>query len=695
MCDYRYKSGNRKGYPCRYKGYKTLPYKGKSYCPFHLPIEKKEKDLFMEVLEKLINDFRKHNGYEWDFEGFVFTEECNEFFKELEYPEFAKLNFSRATFEGGIDFRDKTFNREICFEQTEFLGEADFYHTIFKNGVNFGGAKFKARARFWKAEFYDQACFMGAEFFEFANFWVAKFNCKANFHGAKFLKNTNFSEAKFFKTGSRAIFNEVEFSGNANFENAFFEVIAEFQYVDFEGNVDFCGPIVFPKNVYFNSARFGGRADFTGVNYLENANFNWSTFSGEVYFSDAKLKHIDFSSSNFYSSVSFKNADFGIVDFTGAVFRIRPYMGNLGACSKKIYIHNIVGDVFIEFTRGFQDIELVIKKDSIEVKRSDIVEPIKITVEGGDIDGVLNFYSPLNILKFKETSLHATINVDPLRECHTPLFEAFKTNFYGDTIVRNIKVKGIKDSIIGAKFVLRDVDLRQASFEGTSDLRRIDFINVTWSKLNRSLNGCIHSLRKLDVLYDELKQFCKENSDDHNFEENPVDAPKPKDCIPDEKERDKVLKNLSEMYRAVASSFESRQRYGSAGPFKVGEFDMRKWMMKDVSGLERFVLRAYRFFSSYGESVVKPLVCLLLIWLIPAFCYSLFGELIDVSKILKTNSICFTQALSLSFQACLPVKSSLVDRLVENWSWVPLVQRGLFAIFTAFFLFALRRKVKR
>jgi len=166
------------------------------------------------------------------------------------------------------------------------------------------------------------------------------------------------------------------------------------------------------------------------------------------------------------------------------------------------------------------------------------------------------------------------------------------------------------------------------------------------------------------------------------------------------------------MYRPVASAYEGRRSYGQAGHFKAGEFEVRRC---HANLLERIVLGFYRWASFYGEEPLKPLAILLLTIFIPALLYFFngvpesilqkgaqnfkyfhyepyFGEGLKFSLQPLWD---FIKSIALSFQACFPVKTTLVDQLAGWCAYLPPLQRGLSAIFTAFLLFALRRKARR
>jgi len=680
-------------------------FNSKKYCIFHFPDP--DKKGFWEEFDKLVKDFKANDSKVWDFEGFVFPDTGRIFERET-FPKNIEINFAHAHFKdktsfnethflGGVDFSNAVFLGETklsnahyyvktSFANTEFKGVSYILNAYFHSNVDFSGAKFYKNTYFRESEFleeseakFNEAKFLNGSYVEFNR---AVFTGVAKFNKAEFTGLADFTGVKFLNKQGEAKFVDAKFLGETYFKGTIFESYATFHGTIFEKKVDFWGP-TFLKGSNFKNVKFFDRVVFTNTK-----------FSGEVYFSDAKLEDVKFHSTNFSAPVSFKGAYVKKIDFDRSTFAIQPSIGNLNALSKDIAIINLVCDTSIEFSQGY-------KTSEDDKKDNDIEEPLNITVRGGSYGGEFFVSSPLSCFNCERCTFTGILIIDQTikqeNNSELPELQFERVNILSKTVINKVKINNITNSVIGDILILRDADLTRASFEGTSDLRRIDFINVTWPIFKRNRNFFIRSLRKLNALYDELKIFGIKLPDNWDFESKSFLAPKPKKHYRDklkEKERQEKLGTLAEMYRAVATSYESRQRYGSARPFKVGEFDMRK-RMNSTTILGKFVLRAYRFFSSIGESVVKPLVGLLLIWLIPAFCYFFFGELVDVSNGLVTTNICFTKAISLSFQACLPVKTSLVDRLVENWSWLPSLQRGLFAIFTAFFLFALRRKAKR
>mgnify|MGYP001015257846 CR=1 FL=1 len=111
-------------------------------------------------------------------------------------------------------------------------------------------------AVFEDVTFMQEASFKGTEFEEAALFSRSVFIKDAHFRSVKFVKVTNFSNAKFK------------------------------QYADFAGTSD-------------NHSKFGTRADFQGVKFLNGANFCFSEFHSN-----------DFRYATFADYINFKNVDF-------------------------------------------------------------------------------------------------------------------------------------------------------------------------------------------------------------------------------------------------------------------------------------------------------------------------------------------------------------------------------------------------
>lgn len=679
MCDYEYKYGEREGESCPHDKYGKVKWEGKIYCIFHASMEaedKRAKD-FWEAFDKLISDFKREKAKEWDFEGFIFPD-TEDKFREYEFPEKVNIifrcaqfmenaDFSRAQFKGEANFRDATFESKAYFTGAIFKNKTEFSQVVFKEEVDYNNTLFSGSCRFFASKFLKRAFFEKTEFKGIADFWRARFSNRAEFANVKFK--------------DEAIFRGVGFEGTGNFLRA-----------------------EFYNETKFDWARFSQMAYFFESTYYNKADFAYTSFMGTVDFSRSKIKgNLRFRSSNFLSQVDFQGADVGELNFAGATFKISPYLGDLGAALENVFIKNLKSDVVIEFTRGYNN-----------------SKTFKLHIIKGEMRGVFSVRAPLEGITLKGTTFRATVNIAPKVFGEKPLFSAYEVNFLGDVSIDDIYLVEMVKCNIGGDFRIAESDLSQAWFRRV-DLSLIDFTNVSWTKILRRRSSLIllpfrfigaifktfgNWLSRVRILYRETDGLYNE------IIMGDMKTLKKIYIAPNLKEKDKDRnRRLEEMYRAVASAYEGRRRYGQAGHFKAGEFEVRR---SHTNLLERIVLAFYRCISFYGEEPLKPLAILLLIIFVPAIAYFFTGVPESVlekgaqsfryfhyqlcSEDLKFSLqpvADFLKSLSLSFQACLPVKTTLVESLCGWLSFLPALQRGLFAIFTAFLLFALRRKARR
>lgn len=439
------------------------------------------------------------------------------------------------------------------------------------------------------------------------------------------------------------------------------QVRINFRYVTFSGWADF-GEATFTSVANFWRVTFMKWAYFRDTTFSNEANFRGATFSGGVYFIKTKfLNYLNLYSANFHSEVNFQGAYLSEVEFTGATFRVPPYMANIGAGSEEVKLKNFVGDVTIAFNKGIFDIASEEEKD----------EPFNGKINGGNYKGIFNISSKVKSIEIENTTFEGTVKINPEATDDKTVINIDNANLLGNISISDVRVEKIKDSLIGESFVLRDSDLRKASFENTNDLRNIDFINIDeWHKYDRNKFCLSGSLKNLDGLYDEEEE-CKDNH-----------------------------KTLAEMYRAVATSYESRNRYGSAGPFKVGEYEMRRKMEK-TSKLEKAVLWLYKTVSSYGESLLKPLSLIFLTPLLSAFTLLFFKNPITCRYIFSINNIDICSILKnigrlYVYSLKKTIALSFSGSELGCWASLILIFSKIFsAILIALLLFAVRRKVKR
>ncbi len=685
MCDYEYKNPNREGERCSYGGYEHVnvyeedKHIHKRFCVFHDPSENKDVDVFWGQFGKLIDKNIEKNVFEWDFEGFVFPKMNFKVINEYEAPENVKIDFAFSKFMNA-DFRGYKFPHIVSFINCEFSGLTHFGGAEFAGFVSFGYCKFKGRTSFEETKFRGDAGFFETEFEDAALFYRSEFHFKkgrADFRKAEFRRDVHFDGSKFLK---KAEFMEAIFNDEATFNNT-----------QFSGGVN------------FNKSRFYSTAVFSDFECYRRSNFDNIIFDGPAYFINSYfLTYTTFHKCIFNSICDFSRAAFRQIIFTGSIFKGSPVFSNLYAGSERVIFSGLNCHSKINFLFGYDP--RFIKWDDIDAKdkNADIEKnknkPFQLSIYGCDFKGLTITFCQVTFIDIYRSNIYGYSYISPKYENNLEL-DFRSVNFYGDFIVENsIIIKAI-NSYINGKVYFTNCNLENTSFLGTYDLRNIDFIDCKWPKINRSSLKRVKSLREKDCFSDEI------TSRDSKFSGEPVIAKSLK--IPNDKRR-----KLSEMYRAVASSFESKHRYGSAGPFKVGEFEMRR-EMKETPWTEEAVLWLYKAASSYGESVWKPLfVLIFFVWIIPTIIY-LFGgfpEATSVNDVITYKIINYDwglpfsllqtlldllKAFIFSLQALFAFGSDKLSQLTGYASYFPVLQKLFGSIFTALFLFALRRKARR
>jgi uncharacterized protein YjbI with pentapeptide repeats len=130
------------------------------------------------------------------------------------------------------------------------------------------------------------------------------------------------------------------------------------------------------------------------------------------------------------------------------------------------------------------------------------------------------------------------------------------------------------------------VDLSRWSFLDT-DLRRIDFNDVTWGTIRRLLS-------RRTALFDELNVS---------------------------NQKDKLAK-VERLYRHLKQNYESQRDYGRAGDFYYGEMEMKRRQLNPLGQIPFWI---YRILSGYGESYPRALFWLIVMWLLFAVLFTFVG----------------------------------------------------------------------
>jgi hypothetical protein len=197
-----------------------------------------------------------------------------------------------------------------------------------------------------------------------------------------------------------------------------------------------------------------------------------------------------------------------------------------------------------------------------------------------------------------------------------------RADFYKVETAKNATVnfQGVK-LLKPQQVFFHHVDLSRWSFLDT-DLRRIDFDDVTWGTIpsyisalrsrrwvrrwerlhlsRRFLLRLVHLRLKLTpsrtALFDEIRKE--------------VEATK------------EYLAKVERLYRHLKQNYESQRDYGRAGDFYYGEMEMKRRQLNPLGQIPFWI---YRILSGYGESYPRALFWLIVMWLLFAVLFTVVG----------------------------------------------------------------------
>lgn len=207
------------------------------------------------------------------------------------------------------------FQRNASFAGVLWKGGGAFRSNVFLEEVNFSRSYFAADTHCDRIICFGRAFFSGSVFKGSTFFLGAIFHEQAEFEDVDFEGDLEFGFSKFH----RVDFNRTKFLGTTRFEGAKFGVYAQFQS-KFEGSANFkdaifSGTAFFDsvkfKSVSFENAAFNGSTTFYGACFGGSSDFDNSIFSGSAKFERAEFfDTVDFSNGIFRSALNFKNACF-------------------------------------------------------------------------------------------------------------------------------------------------------------------------------------------------------------------------------------------------------------------------------------------------------------------------------------------------------------------------------------------------
>jgi uncharacterized protein YjbI with pentapeptide repeats len=241
----------------------------------------------------------------------------------------SEAEFFHAYFKD-VSFENATFKGDAVFEESIGNGAMDFSGVTFEAGTNFDDSAFEAEIEFTNTTFADEASFIGTEFAggtslsdDDVTFENAQFASGVSFEHAVF-QYANFSHTEF---AGDTIFERTVFNEDCRFESVVFRSVADFDEVQFNGDSDFSGTI-FHGEAIFRGAEFHGGTNyladdaiFTGVTFVDDANFRDTHFTSADFLDTSFEGSIDFTDAVFTDSLHLKASSFGsqtYFTFTGA-----------------------------------------------------------------------------------------------------------------------------------------------------------------------------------------------------------------------------------------------------------------------------------------------------------------------------------------------------------------------------------------
>jgi hypothetical protein len=150
--------------------------KGKDYCVFHAPKDKKFKKLGSEEMhtaeeynalvfrrvDETIRAIGTTTSVSCDFSGVVFPYDISFRKYDENYP-IPTIHLNNAIFRGKVDFNGTTFCGESFFGDAIFFKEVDFTDAVFHRNVGMWRAIFSS-VSFYRTRFFDEVDFQWAKF---------------------------------------------------------------------------------------------------------------------------------------------------------------------------------------------------------------------------------------------------------------------------------------------------------------------------------------------------------------------------------------------------------------------------------------------------------------------------------------------------------------------------------------------------
>jgi uncharacterized protein YjbI with pentapeptide repeats len=570
---------------------------GDGLCPLHSKSPGKDPQSVALAIDQ-----KTKNG-DFDFSGCSFPDD----------PPFAGRDlsgavFAAAEFQGRARFENAKFLRSANFRGVAFMGDASFADADFAGPADFEGCAFHGLADFQRTRFshvplarddsdlddgqgtrpgfsvnfegvrFDRGLFGGARFGAWANFNRTEFVVGASFNGARFLGGTVFpSSGEFRWTTETAgyalpvdeLTTPAEF-GWPEFDDRGFSVCATFREARFGGVAEFVG------------VDFGGRAgvDFRRAQFAEAPEFQRARFSAWAAFRETWF--------GAYSSHTQEGARGGTSPgWAGTAEDAPPQHARFGRAKFEGRAHFVLA--------------------SFQAEVADF--------------GQTRFLGPA---EFGEAEVDAEALFERAEFARAPDFAGAKfprgVSFEGvqfpsatafERVCWATRVTFANANLEGVGF--RSVDLQHCRFAGCRNLDRATFDDVdSWAswppargehgKTRRAAAGVGSNWFRRPAVADEIDARTSAGGG----------GPR--------------LKIVEGVYRAIRLSYEARADHPRARPFYFGEMEMRRLAMDSRLARTCGSLTAwYGLLSGYGERWLRPLMWFFALVLLWGLLYANFG----------------------------------------------------------------------
>ena len=201
------------------------------------------------------------------------------------------------------------------------------------------------------------------------------------------------------------------------------------------------------------------------------------------------------------------------------------------------------------------------------------------------------------------------------------------------------------------KVSIHSTDINFWDFEGT-DLRPIDFSNMTWMEHSRSFFG--KKVAKRLAVFNEINPNLMRLDQPEPGSENEKWITENEGSSREDLR--KILPKVERMYRQLKLNFETKKNYVRGGEFYVSEMEMRR-LKFDPWSWGRLPHWVYRESSLYGESYGRALWVFFTMGVIFTFIFLILGYEIKMG----TNDSMFV--------GFFPSKDHTAKDFLENLTW--------------------------